>query len=1410
MGVRPFMYWLTWYLWIFVDLSILATVFATSFVVPMLSKEAILKRTDPWIVYLFFYTFSFSLASFCILGSVLHPSAKSTTSITCLIYVSSIFVSRVFLPGMKMNYLLDMIISVSLHTGMSTMFHYEQLGVGIHSYNMFSSRYLKSMFFIHNIYLRLLSSFIYLLLAFLFYNIIIRNKPVWFKQSENHKQELSEDKFVNPNFHEDQTELSPSIKLEKISNSFMINVSMDMYENQVTALISNSGRLHLTDVFKGQVKVEQGRILVYGLDLNNDLKQIRKTTGICTKSITNLYRKLTVKENLSLFTKLKYYCQDAEMTKVEDIAAKFKLHKLLHIPLTDLKSSEIRMLQIALAFIGHNKVIILEEPFTNLEPGHCLRLCNIISSEKVDKTILLLVHSLEHVELTADVLAFFMAKHLICSGSANFLRVLLGAGYYLTITLEPQRRSDRVKQVVVTYIPETVILEEYENTVIFLLSLNQTENFYNLFSVLDTYKKELFIANYSIDAKTLDEAFSRLHKCGLQDTWETFKSDTSLSIPNQLTSVIQRDRMKSMCEILQTDGADAAAERAKGSPIDDEIVFVAGQDTEQEDRLAICKKLISKVKELNQQKLKGFPLLYAQAYAMLHIKMIFSTSNLVILTELIQWIFIFLLAFLSCEIEVHSTSYQEVEISSHTAAIFHPIITVTEGHSRSEKTKKLADIFVENFIMGQTHKLDRDFLLQYDIAKEPMYQILDNINLRNKQPHFGVEFLNIANLSAIAWYSGNADERLGKLPLSVVAVLNTFLTYLMGNQYSMKLKLLPIKRLDTIEAKNFQNHVYYDITHHSVLLMIIALSVIPYNLVLEREKGLKHQELIRGVSPALYWFTHFFYDYLNYIFFYNVYGSVVLFMKSEVMENSTGLLYILVLCSGLMMLPFIYVMQFLFNSPIMAATTILTCSYLTFLPNAVCNAIQNYRGDKFCSAVHNYCGSSYKVNYKDVCCTESCPGYFNCNMFVKRHFLSLWRPGVGMHIIAMIAHSCFWFLVLMAKEYRWPSRIMFRLRKYFPAEEPAQSNINWDLRHSVFLNLSEDSDIFASSKSTICVKWASPSNEYAAIKRPAPAMACFQLCLPEKNGTKVQNISLGVDEGDIFYIVSSDCSMSSSLLGTFAGTHAIKNGHIFRKGESIDIFSYEPFRSIGYCPQSSVCLSHMTAYELLYFFASIEGVRKENITPLVHQLISIFHLNDIAHLPAKTYSESKLERLNLAAALIGSPHILLVDNSRILKDTFGLNLVKNLLAALKAMNTTVVVTSSNMEESAALATRIALFVHGKLVCLAPPKEIQRSYTNSYTLLAKIDSLNFKVSNAILINSLKQRFPNAVVFHDQMDFVHMHIPYESDSLAEIFALMESTKKHLKIRDYTVHYTRLNHVMYVFEKAIEAAEESEKNE
>ncbi|CAL1529084.1 unnamed protein product, partial [Lymnaea stagnalis] len=74
------------------------------------------------------------------------------------------------------------------------------------------------------------------------------------------------------------------------------------------------------------------------------------------------------------------------------------------------------------------------------------------------------------------------------------------------------------------------------------------------------------------------------------------------------------------------------------------------------------------------------------------------------------------------------------------------------------------------------------------------------------------------------------------------------------------------------------------------------------------------------------------------------------------------------------------------------------------------------------------------------------------------------------------------------------------------------------------------------------------------------------------------------------------------------------------------------------------------------------------------------------------------------------------------------------------------------------------------------------------------------STSILVDSLRQRFANAALFHDQMDFVHVQIPYESHSLADIFSLMESTKKHLKIRDYTLGHTKLNHVMYAFEKAL----------
>jgi ATP-binding cassette subfamily A (ABC1) protein 3 len=83
-------------------------------------------------------------------------------------------------------------------------------------------------------------------------------------------------------------------------------------------------------------------------------------------------------------------------------------------------------------------------------------------------------------------------------------------------------------------------------------------------------------------------------------------------------------------------------------------------------------------------------------------------------------------------------------------------------------------------------------------------------------------------------------------------------------------------------------------------------------IVLEKEKGLKHQQLISGMSLSAYWLTNLFFDLTRaYIISGSTIGLIVIF-GLEKLANSD--VYMVILLYPLAIIPFTYVSSALFTS----------------------------------------------------------------------------------------------------------------------------------------------------------------------------------------------------------------------------------------------------------------------------------------------------------------------------------------------------------------------------------------------------------------------------------------------------------------------------------------------------------------
>ncbi|MFO0982492.1 MAG: ABC transporter ATP-binding protein [Planctomycetota bacterium] len=139
----------------------------------------------------------------------------------------------------------------------------------------------------------------------------------------------------------------------------------------------------------------------------------------------------------------------------------------------------------------------------------------------------------------------------------------------------------------------------------------------------------------------------------------------------------------------------------------------------------------------------------------------------------------------------------------------------------------------------------------------------------------------------------------------------------------------------------------------------------------------------------------------------------------------------------------------------------------------------------------------------------------------------------------------------------------------------------------------------------------------------------------------------------------------------------------------------EPIKAkskIGYMPQVPAFCEE-TARDALRFVTSLRGARSSEADSLLEQV----GLTDHARRPVATFSTGMKQRLSLAAALIGEPPLLVLDEPTASLDLKGQTELVALLARLASRGRTIVLSSHRSEEVRALADRVVMLDEGRIV-----------------------------------------------------------------------------------------------------------------
>ena len=202
----------------------------------------------------------------------------------------------------------------------------------------------------------------------------------------------------------------------------------------------------------------------------------------------------------------------------------------------------------------------------------------------------------------------------------------------------------------------------------------------------------------------------------------------------------------------------------------------------------------------------------------------------------------------------------------------------------------------------------------------------------------------------------------------------------------------------------------------------------------------------------------------------------------------------------------------------------------------------------------------------------------------------------------------------------------------------------------------------------------------------------------------LKGVRFSVREGELFGLLGPNGAGKTTLLSILSCLLEPTAGEVRLEGRRMQP---RDRRLIGVAPQELALYGDLTARENLHFFGELYGLRGEALRGRVINVLDAVALQDKADERVHTFSGGMKRRLNLGAALVHEPRLLLLDEPTVGVDPQSRNHIFEEVRRLNKAGVTILYTSHYMEEVQALCPRVGVIDHGRLAACGEVPDLLR-------------------------------------------------------------------------------------------------------
>jgi len=197
----------------------------------------------------------------------------------------------------------------------------------------------------------------------------------------------------------------------------------------------------------------------------------------------------------------------------------------------------------------------------------------------------------------------------------------------------------------------------------------------------------------------------------------------------------------------------------------------------------------------------------------------------------------------------------------------------------------------------------------------------------------------------------------------------------------------------------------------------------------------------------------------------------------------------------------------------------------------------------------------------------------------------------------------------------------------------------------------------------------------------------------------VAGVSFDLRRGEIFGLLGLNGAGKTTLISMLATLRHPSGGDALILGHSIRTKQRDIRHLIGVAPQADALYPMLTAAENLRFFGRIYDVPAVALENRIAELLHFVGLQERSSYLVAEYSGGMKRRLNLAAALVHEPELILMDEPTSGVDPHSREEILHLVRSLRDQGKSILYTTHYMEEAQGLCDELGILDQGRLVAL---------------------------------------------------------------------------------------------------------------